>query len=260
MLTVRFRGKQSAAKSMPGSTPQGTLFGVVLFLLYVNPIAFLGEITLQVGEILTNYWENLELPFVSESKILKHQQKQLTTGLQSVKYCDDVTVQEVININTALACNIDRSGPLPWWESSGKVLPKGNSLLQTEIESLKRISDNREMILNAKKTCLFVVNFTENHQFRPLLALPGESDALQVVFETKLLGYWLTSDMKPSLHVEFIVKKCISRLWTIRQLKKTGVCNTDITKFYTTMIRSVLETNCVVFNSMLTQQEEEDIE
>ena len=177
-----------------------------------------------------------------------------------MKYCDDVTVQEVININTALACNIDRSGPLPWWESSGKVLPKGNSLLQTEIESLKRISDNREMILNAKKTCLFVVNFTENHQFRPLLALPGESDALQVVFETKLLGYWLTSDMKPSLHVEFIVKKCISRLWTIRQLKKTGVCNTDITKFYTTMIRSVLETNCVVFNSMLTQQEDEDIE
>ena len=92
------------------------------------------------------------------------------------------------------------------------------------------------------------------------MSIPGEPEALQVVFKTKLLGYWLTSDMKPSVHIEFIVRKCISRLWTIRQLKKTGVCNTDIIKFYTTMIRSVLETNCVVFNSMLTQEEEDDIE
>ena len=46
---------------------------------------------------------------------------------------DDATLQESVNLTTELATNIDRSGPLPFWELgskqvSGKVLPKANTV------------------------------------------------------------------------------------------------------------------------------------
>ena len=53
--------------------------------------------------------------------------------MNTEKFKDDTTCQEVIYLSTAFASNIDRSGPLPFWESSGKVLPAENSLLKNEI-------------------------------------------------------------------------------------------------------------------------------
>ena len=86
---------------------------------------------------------------------------QLPDTMNAVKFMDDVTCQEVIDMNSALVSNIDRSGPLPFWESSGKLLPPENSLLQNEISRIKEISDQREMKLNPKKTNLFIVNFSK---------------------------------------------------------------------------------------------------
>ena len=173
---------------------------------------------------------------------------------------DDVTCQEVIDLNTALASNIDRSGPLPFWESSGKVLPAENSLLQLEINKLKDISDLREMKLNSQKTCLFIANFTNSHQFKPLLKIPGATHTLEVVQEVKLLGYWFTSDMKAHRHVKFISSIVNKRMWAISKLKHAGVSDSDLKYFYTMKIRSVLESACVVFHSMLTKGDREDIE
>ena len=48
--------------------------------------------------------------------------------MNTEKFKDDATCQEVIYLSTAFASNIDRSGPFPFWESSGKVLPAENSL------------------------------------------------------------------------------------------------------------------------------------
>ena len=53
--------------------------------------------------------------------------------MNTEKFMDDATCQEVIYLSTALASNIDRSGPFPFWESSGEVLPAENALLQNEI-------------------------------------------------------------------------------------------------------------------------------
>ena len=45
---------------MIAGCPQGTLIGCILYILYINPIAFPSEITIQVGEIITKYWEKLD--------------------------------------------------------------------------------------------------------------------------------------------------------------------------------------------------------
>ena len=110
------------------------------------------------------------------------------------------------------------------------------------------------MVLNAKKTCIFIVNFTKNHQFKPLLKIPGENNYLEVTKETKLLGYWLTSDMKPHRHVKYMISIANKRVWSISKLKKAGVSDADLIYFFFMKIRSVLETAVPVFNSMLTKR------
>ena len=42
----------------------------------------------------------------------------LPSTMNTAKFIDDATCQELIDLNTALATNIDRSGPLPYWEKS----------------------------------------------------------------------------------------------------------------------------------------------
>ena len=173
---------------------------------------------------------------------------------------DDATVQEVVNLNNTLCSNIDRSGPLPFHESSGKILPGQNSLLQEEIIKIKQLSDNREMVLNAKKTKLFIANFTKIHQFKPMLFIPGESEPIEVILETKLLGYWLTSDMKPHKHVQYIVSRSLKRIFAIRRLKSAGCSIEDLIYVYILLIRSILETACPVFHPLLTNGDKENIE
>ena len=162
-----------------------------------------------------------------------------------------ITLQEAVNLLTQLVPNSDLTG---------KVLPKSNTHIQTQLDLIKKLSDDREMTLNDDKTCLFIVNFTENHQFLPLLSIPGWAEELDVVLEMKLLGYWLTKDMKTDRHVEYMLEICYKRLWAIIKLKKAGISNGDILHFFFMKIRSVLESNCPVFHSMLTQEHSDDIE
>ena len=173
---------------------------------------------------------------------------------------DDATVQEVLDLRYTLCSNIDRSGPLPFNESSGKVLPMSNSLLQFQINETKRISDEREMVLNAKKTCIFIANFTDLHQFKPLLTVPGQNKPIETVQETKLLGYWLISDMKPAKHVDYMVKRAMKKIWVIRRLKEADATDNDLLHFYFSLIRSILETACPVFHSQLNQENIDSIE
>ena len=163
---------------MIAGCPQGTLIGCILYFLYSNPIASPGEITIQVEEQLTKYWEHLD-----HDISLTHSNVTLPSTLQSVKYMDDATVQESLNLDNVLIMNTD---------TGRKVFPQNVSLLQSKIETLKQISDSREMRLNCAKTKVFIANFTKNHQFDSLLTIPGQHNPIRATTETKLFGYWLT--------------------------------------------------------------------
>ena len=259
-MILRFRGCSSSPKDMPGGMPQGTLLGVILYILYINPVGFPAEATIKISNDLHNYWNILDrIPDIPKND------ETLPPSLQAVKFMDDATIQERINLITHLASSIDRSGPLPFWElgdqqANPKVLPGANSLLQNQIVSIKNLSDQREMSLNPDKTCLFIVNFSRQHQFRPLLEIPGRNLPIERVLQTKLLGYWFSHDMKTNRHVEHLLAICYKRIWAIRKLKKSGISEKDILHFYNFKIRSVLEANCIIYHSMLTQEETNDIE
>ena len=146
-MFCRFRGCCSSLKDMIAGCPQGTLIGCILYILYINPIAFPGEITIQIEETLTKYWEHLD-----HDLTLVHNNISLPSTVQSVKYMDDATVQESLDLDNVLIMDT---------ATGRKVLPPNASLLQNEISTLKRISDSREIRLNCWKTKVFISNFTK---------------------------------------------------------------------------------------------------
>ena len=131
-MILRFRGCVADPKDIPGGMPQGTLLGVILYILYINPVGFPSEITISISDFLHDYWSVLDtipdLPTRSET---------LPPTVQSIKFMDDATIQEKINLKTELATNLDCSGPLPSWEldpnqKNGLVLPAQNTELQSQ--------------------------------------------------------------------------------------------------------------------------------
>ena len=59
-MILRFRNCCSHPKCMSGGCPQGTLIGVILYILYINPIGFPGEITIQISDISVMSWDAAE--------------------------------------------------------------------------------------------------------------------------------------------------------------------------------------------------------
>ena len=61
-----------------------------------------------------------------------------------------------------------------------------------------------------------------------MLTIPGEKEPIGVILETKLLGYWLTSDMKSHKRVQYIVSRSMKRIFAIRRLKSAGCVLDDL--------------------------------
>ena len=53
MYDSQFQGAESPVKTLPGGGPQGTLLGLLLFLVLINDAGFTGQIN-NVGEIITS--------------------------------------------------------------------------------------------------------------------------------------------------------------------------------------------------------------
>ena len=78
-MAVRRNGKTSSWKNMLGGGPQGTLLGLLLFLLLINDAGFDGQVN-NVGELLTS-------------------RKNLETVIKiHLKYVDDMTLAESVNL------------------------------------------------------------------------------------------------------------------------------------------------------------------
>ena len=85
--------------------PSRTLIGVILYILYINPIGYPGEITLQINDQIIDYKSQMEpLPELSPKNIT------LPATVNSAKFMDDATLQEAVDLRTALASKRDISG------------------------------------------------------------------------------------------------------------------------------------------------------
>ena len=75
-----------------------------------------------------------------------------------------------------------------------------------------------------------------------------------------MLGVTIRDDFKWNDHIFNVTSKAAKRLYLLSQLKRAGICASDLVLFYCSTIRSVLEYACQVFHSSLPFYLSEELE
>ena len=227
---------------MPGGGPQGTILGFVLFLIQINYAGFPEE-DREVGKSIT--------AAINKRREIK---------TKHLKYVDDLTLAEALNLNTALVSDSDNylEKPLTYHNRTEHILPPQESLLYKQVEELLNYTKENEMKINKDKSKLMLFNTKKSRDFTPKIAIKGKE--IEVVEELKLLGVKITNDLKWNNNTEYITARAYKKLWMIRRLKLNGASNMELRDIYCKHVRSVLEYEAVVWHPGLTLENTTNIE
>ena len=151
-MIVLFNGKSSLEKALPGGGPQGTIIALFLFLILINELRFKDQSN-NAGEKITN---------VKRSKL------QETIHL---KYVDDFSLAESINLKTQLVSDPERQKPEPYHSRTGHKLPSKNSLIHHQLLETRKYAENHLMKLNLDKTKLILFNPSRTLDFEPDISI-----------------------------------------------------------------------------------------
>ena len=242
-MFVKFKGKHSSTKSLPGGGPQGTLLGLLLFIVLINDVGFSGQVN-NTGELITS------------------KRNMRTINEIHLKYVDDLTLAEAINLPDKLKFIPGNARPRPdqFHARTGHVMPNQmeNSRVMKQLAKTQQYAQDNDMKINLKKTKAMLFNPCTSIDFVPELVIDDQE--IEVVEEMRLLGIIITSDMKWSANTLNMVTRAYQKLWVLRRLKKSGAKTVDLVDIYCKQVRSLLELAVPAWNGGITVEERMDIE
>ena len=251
-MCVRYNGATSADQDIPGGGPQGGLLTVILFDLQVN----LAGAPCPVVHLLPPLVPGPESDITQAGPLpLCHQSE----NILKKKYVDDLTLLEAINLKNSLVPAPPLFGPPNIHEQPGLHLPPEHAVLQHQLSDLLTFTNENKMKINLKKTKVIPFNLSKKFDFLPQLSFPGE-EPLEVIYQTKLLGVTLSSDLSWSAHINEITKRATKKLWVILRFKSLGGTREQLLSVYQLRIRSTLEFAVPVFHSGMTQDQSRQVE
>ena len=93
----------------------------------------------------------------------------------------------------------------------------------------------------------------------PQLSLE-EGNFLEVIYQLKLVGLVLTSDLSWNSHIDYTIKRVNGVLWQLTRFRNLGAPTDKLIQFYILKIRSILMFGSVCFHSSLTQELSQKLE
>ena len=242
-LIVNYQGKQSKRKRLPAGSPRGTRLGMVLFLILINAAGY-EHIETQLGKHIT-------------------QKKNKRSKIPHIhlKYVDDVSLAEAINVKNVVLPNPDPNPPRPlaYHDRTLHVLPTELTPLQEELNRMKQYCVDNKMTINSAKTKVVLFNTARKYDFQPQLTLDGINN-LEVVEEFRLLGINFQSNLSWQSNTDIMCNKGYARIWMLRRLSKLGANSDDMLNVYNKQIRCILELAVPVWTPGLTKHEIYQIE
>ena len=220
-MRVKFNGQLSDVPTLIGGGPQGTLLGLIEYLVQSNDNA---------------------------DSISKENR---------FKFVDDLSMLELIALGDILV-NYDFQNHVASDIANDDLylLPE-NFDMQSNLDKIAEWTHSNKMKINTNKSnYMFLTRSHEKFSSR----LTIDKKKLDQVNEVKLLGVWLSDDLSWARNTSELCKKAYSRISMISKLKYVGVPIDDLFNVYVLFIRSVLEYCCVVWHSRLTQEQSASLE
>ena len=155
------------------------------------------------------------------------------------------------------------AGEADMWKYVGtkisEVVDKGlESYVQQVVDDLAIQARDDGFQSNERKCKEHKISFARNEpEFDPIWV---NRQTLETENNMKLLGLNISSDLKWNIHVSDLLRKVSTRLYFLRQLKKSHVATRELLLFYITCIRSILEYGSPVFHRALPSYLSEDLE
>jgi hypothetical protein len=115
------------------------------------------------------------------------------------------------------------------------------------------------MKINESKSKVMLFNKSRKFDFPPEFAFQN-GEILEVLEKTKLLGIYLTSDLKWGAHTREVYLKALSKMWLLRRLKSVKLESEVILDYYLKEIRPLAEHGVAIWNSGLTKGQINDLE
>ena len=144
-------------------------------------------------------------------------------------------------------------GPLNWHDRFNLTLPSESFILQHQLTDLAKFTESNFMKLNKSKTkCLPFISSTTK-DFMPQLSLE-DGNYLEVIYQLKLVGLVISSDLSWTAHVEYTIKRVNGVLWQLTRFRNLGATTDKLLHFYILKIRSILMFGSVCFHSSLTKE------
>ena len=128
-------------------------------------------------------------------------------------------------------------------------------------ENFNRIKERASEILmkvNSKKTQLLCISGNNNIEVRSYIR--SENAEIQSGSELKILGFWFGQRPNVDVHLEKLLTKFRSRLWALRHLRKSGMCQSDLLFIYLAVLRPVLDFAAPAYHSLLTATQRDLLE
>ena len=229
MMVVRYGGAESEPQPLPSGGPQGDTLTMILFLVLVSDSAMDPAPPLPPHAAVDGDVNCVPAPppgMETEEEI-------------RLKYQDNLSLGEVIDLKTKLTQRSAFIGPKNFHERNGLELPSQSSKIQQRLNDLHKYVTDHNMKINIKKSKIFPVNFTRKYDFIPELSF--NNNELEVTYSTKLLGVIWTSNCEWDENTKYLTNKANSRLYFLRRLKALGAKGDTLKEVYILFIRSILE-------------------
>ena len=141
-MILSYQGYTAKSKKLPGGGPQGTILGMFLFIVLINLIGFQKQ-NKHLGHTITK-------PLNSRKP------------LESIhlKYIDDFSVAESLNLKEKLVYRHDSSLPRPleYHNRTEHFLPKSESKVQGLLDEIVKYTTDHKMKINKQKSKAMLFN------------------------------------------------------------------------------------------------------
>ena len=222
-MQVKWNGKFSSAKHLPGGGPQGGTLGII--------------------EYKSQSDDNTDFLNIDEK----------------YKYIDDLSIIELINLILNGIASYNSKQQVPSDIGIGhKFIHSENFKTQTYLNNISEWTEQNQMKLNTDKSNYMIFNFSKNYQFNTRLYL--KDSLMQQVRQTRLLGVIVSDNLSWHANTANLVKRCYQRMIILKKLYKFSVPVEELVNIYCLYIRSVAEQSSVVWSSSLTVGQNYDLE